>query len=312
MAAILLPLGYALLVWWASTGIALWVVGLTGERPRGTLLGAALLLAGSLAALAATAGDATVAGAYAAFTAAILVWGAQEIAFLTGWITGPRRAPCPAGATGWARTGYAVQAVIWHELALAASGLAVVAATWGGANQVGAWTYGILFAMRISAKLNVFLGVPNLTENFLPAHLRYLKSYFGRAPMNGLFPVSVTASTVALVILARGAGAADPFEAAASILLATLVALALLEHWFLVLPLPVEALWAWGLASRDRREAAEAGADSPMVGGATIVRLDARLAQRAAAAAPGTDNRPSFMRAAPDARGVAGSDGGRG
>ena len=40
----------------------------------------------------------------------------------------------------------------------------MVALTWGGANQVGTWTFLVLWVMRLSAKLNVFLGVPNLTE----------------------------------------------------------------------------------------------------------------------------------------------------
>ncbi|MGQ3058344.1 MAG: DUF3623 family protein, partial [Nevskia sp.] len=32
--------------------------------------------------------------------------------------------------------------------------------------------------------------------------------------------------------------------------LATLLSLAVLEHWFLVLPIPADALWRWGLSSR--------------------------------------------------------------
>ena len=62
--------------------------------------------------------------------------------------------------------------ILYHELAIVATALAVVAVTWGGANQVGTWTFLLLWAMRLSAKLNVFLGVPNLTEQFLPEHLR--------------------------------------------------------------------------------------------------------------------------------------------
>ena len=50
--------------------------------------------------------------------------------------------------------------------------------------------------MRESAKLNLFLGVRNLSEEFLPAHLAYLQSYFRRRSMNMLFPFSVTVSTV--------------------------------------------------------------------------------------------------------------------
>lgn len=286
MSDALLPIGYGLAVWWVSTGIVLYVVGLSGARSRATLAGAAALLAASLVALAAFRHDVGLVGTYVAFTAAIGVWGAQEIAFLSGWITGSWRSECPAGARGWTRTGFAVRAIIHHELALAASGLAVVVCTAGGANQVGAWTYGVLFAMRISAKLNVFLGVPNLTENFLPAHLAYLKSFFGRAPMNLLFPVSVSASTVALLLLAQRAAGLDVAAATPLVLLATLVALGLLEHWFLVLPLPVEALWAWGLASRERREAEAAArpAKPDVSGGAKIIRLGPLAGSRLAGA----------------------------
>ncbi|WP_375462239.1 putative photosynthetic complex assembly protein PuhE [uncultured Enterovirga sp.] len=288
MSDTLLPIGYGLIVWWVSTGLVLYVVGLSGARSRATLGGAALLLAASLAALVGWREDTGAIETYGAFTAAIGVWGAQEIAFLSGWITGSWRSDCPAGARGWARTGFAVRAVIHHELALAVSGLAVVACVAGGTNQVGAWTYGVLFAMRISAKLNVFLGVPNITENFLPAHLAYLKSFFGRASMNLLFPVSVTVSTVALILLGQRASGLDGTAATALVLLATLVALGLLEHWFLVLPLPVEALWTWGLASRDRRAAAAASKPGDAEG-TKIIRLEPRSGSRiiGGPAAPG-------------------------
>jgi putative photosynthetic complex assembly protein 2 len=299
----LLPILYGLLVWWLSTGVALYVVGMTGEKPRSTLIGATLLFLGSLATLAATRNDPGVGGAYIAFTAAIGVWGAQEIAFLTGWVTGSWRAPCPPGARGFRRMGYAIRAILHHELALAASGVAVFAATWGGANQTGAWTFAVLFAMRISAKLNVFLGVPNLTENFLPAHLAYLKSFFARRPMNLLMPVSVTVSTVAIVLLVQGASAADGAAATSLVFLATLVALGLLEHWFLVLPLPVEALWTWGLASRDARAAALAAApvtaEAVLPLSAKIVRLEAHSTVRGATAPL---SRTTHLRAGTDAR----------
>jgi hypothetical protein len=70
--------------------------------------------------------------------------------------------------------------------------------------------------------------------------------------MNLLFPVSITASTVLATLLIQSAIApqAGPFEAAGATLLAALTGLAVLEHWFFVLPLPVVALWRWGLRSR--------------------------------------------------------------
>jgi Flp pilus assembly pilin Flp len=40
---------------------------------------------------------------------------------------------------------------------------------------------------------------------------------------------------------------ASDFTSTGYSLLATLIALALLEHWFLVLPLPTELLWRWSM-----------------------------------------------------------------
>ena len=51
--------------------------------------------------------------------------------------------------------------------------------------------------MRLSANL----GVPNLAEELLPEHLHDLKSFLTRKPMNLLFPVSVTVSTLIAALL---------------------------------------------------------------------------------------------------------------
>jgi hypothetical protein len=72
--------------------------------------------------------------------------------------------------------------------------------------------------------------------------------------MNLLFPISITASTVVALILIQCAAAsgASAFERASFTYLATLLSLAIVEHWFLMLPLPFARLWQWGLASRRR------------------------------------------------------------
>ena len=140
------------------------------------------------------------------------------------------------------------QAIIYHELATLAAAALVTAAVWRSPNQVGLWTYLILWVMRLSAKLNLFLGVPNLGEKLLPAHLQYLQGFFRKRPMNFLFPVSVTASTLVTAWLARRCfGSTDPRQIAAYALTASLLALAVLEHWFMVLPLSSEKLWNWSL-----------------------------------------------------------------
>jgi len=139
------------------------------------------------------------------------------------------------------------------ELALIVLSAAVLALTWGQPNQVAAWTFGVLWLMRLSAKLNVFLGVRNLNEQFLPEHLRYMHSYFRQRPSNGLFRVSVIAVTALAAAAWHSAVAqsSGPFEVTACSFVAMLLSLALLEHWFMVLPLPSEKLWDWGMRSRN-------------------------------------------------------------
>ncbi len=252
MSVYLLPIAYTVFVWWFSTGVILYLNG----RPRAThpwtMLCATVILGIALVGLGATRDDTRITGAYLAFTCALLVWAWQEIAFLLGYVTGPRRTPCPAGLTGWRRAGLALQTLLHHEFALIVLGMAVVALTWGGANPTGLATFMILWVMRQSAKLNVFLGVRNLSEDFLPVHLKYLQTYFRRAPMNALFPVSVVVSSWLAVLVWQAASAhgVGAFEATALTFSGTLLSLAILEHWFMVLPLPSQALWHWGLRSR--------------------------------------------------------------
>jgi putative photosynthetic complex assembly protein 2 len=251
---LLAPLLYTLLVWWASTGVILYLNGLP-RRWHPALMGAATVLLGiALCGVAVTAGDTRLTGAYLAFTAAIGVWGWQELGFLLGYVTGPRRESCPAQARGWTRVGHAIMAILWHELALLVLAGLMLWLTWGQPNQVALWTFLALWVMRLSAKLNVFLGVRNLNEQFLPEHLRYLHSYFRQRPSNALFPVTVIAGTLAAAFVWQAAlqPGASTFGAAGAGLVATLLSLAVLEHWFMVLPLPSEKLWAWGLRSREQ------------------------------------------------------------
>jgi len=253
MSEVLLPVLYTLFVWWFSTGVILYLDGLPRWTFKWTMLAATVLLAVALVGLSATADDTRTSGAYLAFTCALVVWGWKETAFLMGYVTGPRRTACPPAARGWQRVGYAVQAVMYHELALLALLATVVALTWGQPNQVGSWTFATLWVMRLSAKLNVFLGVRNLNEEFLPENLRYLESYFTRRSMNGLFPVSIAASlAIAVPMWQIGvAQGATTFAVTAWTFVATLLSLAILEHALMMLPLPSQLLWRWGMRSRE-------------------------------------------------------------
>ncbi len=241
----LLPAVFAMLLWWGGTGAIIVLDGLRRETFRWTLLGATLLLILGLAGLALSATSLGAAAAYVAFTCAILVWAWIEVTFLMGMLTGPRRAPCPPGARGWRRFRAAVAAILWHEFAILAGAALILLLTAGAPNQIGLWTFLMLAGMRLSAKLNIFLGVRNLGEALLPDHLRYIETYFARRPMNVLFPFSVVAGVVLCVALVRVAAApgADAGTTAGFTLLASLAAFGVLEHAFMVLPFPPEALW---------------------------------------------------------------------
>jgi hypothetical protein len=81
-------------------------------------------------------------------------------------------------------------AILFHEFAILAGG-AVVAGDGLGGRQSGralglSWCCGL---MRLSAKLNLFLGVPFLYDELLPDRPAHLRELLPRRPMNLLFPV---------------------------------------------------------------------------------------------------------------------------
>ncbi len=252
-----LPAIVAVFVWWFSTGLVLLLDRLPKRTFRWSVLGASILAIGAFAVLAHTRDMTTAGSAYAAFAAGLLLWAWNEMTFLFGMITGPRRIACPPDATGWRRFRMAAATVMHHELAIAGVGLAIFAATIGGANQIGLWTYGALWAMRLSTKLNIFLGAPNVTEEFLPDRLRYLETYFRRDRVNALFPFTVLAALALFAVAAAHAVApgADLHQAVGASLVAAMIGLAILEHGFLVLPLPDAALWRWALGPQGRTPA---------------------------------------------------------
>lgn len=267
MAEYLVPALFTIFLWWFCTGVIFVLDGLPSRTFRWSMAGATLLLGAAFGGIWISAADTSLWGAYIAFCSALLVWGWQEIAFLTGTVTGPYRKACPEGLAGYPRFALAVRALLHHEIAILLLAAGIAAMTWGAANQLALWTFLLLWAARTSTKLNIFLGVRNFAEGFLPAHLAYMTSFFRRRAMNLLFPLSVTVSTIGAFLLFQAAFAADaPFAAASLTLLGTLAALAVLEHWFLMLPIPFEALWSWAgrFRSGERTPSPRAPEGSPL------------------------------------------------
>jgi putative photosynthetic complex assembly protein 2 len=243
---------FAVFIWWFSTGIVLLLNGMQVRARRLSLLISSLLGLAALYALAHTAQQTTPAAAYCAFTSALLVWGWHELSFLSGWITGPQKTALKPGPANGTRFQQAVLAILWHELGILAVGVLIVALTWQAPNQVGTWTFLVLWAMRTSAKLNLFLGVRNLSEEMLPQHLVYLASFFRRRAMNWLFPIAVAAAAAMLVWMVQQAidAQTDAVRTLGLTLVGTMLALAIIEHGMLVLPVSTTALWRWAMRSK--------------------------------------------------------------
>jgi putative photosynthetic complex assembly protein 2 len=247
-----IALAFAVFIWWFSTGIVILLNRMSRTAVALSLVLSSLLGVAALFGLAHTAQQTGVTGAYCAFTSALLVWGWNELTFLTGWITGPRTTALPVEAVGWPRFVQSLRAVLWHELAILLVGCAIVAITWNAPNQVGTGTYLVLWTMRTSAKLNLFLGVRNLSEEFLPAHLAYLESFFRRRRLNIFFPFALALASICLWWLVGYASnpLASQAQSVGAVLVATLLALAIVEHLMLVLPVDTTALWRWALRKK--------------------------------------------------------------
>jgi putative photosynthetic complex assembly protein 2 len=240
-----LPILATLALWWASTGLILHLDSLDRRTYVGTMLGASAIFVVSLWFVTESASRTTAGAAYEAFACGLVAWGWQLLSFYTGYVTGPNKSPCSPDCRGLAKFVQATGASLYHELTAVLGALLLLALTYGQPNQLALWTYLILWAMHQSAKLNVFFGVPNWGEEMLPDHLAYLTSFMTRRRLNLFFPFSVTIATVVTALLfARAATpGATTIEAVGAMLLGTLMALAVLEHWFLVAPVDGNALW---------------------------------------------------------------------
>ena len=240
----------ALFLWWFSTGIILWRVrvadnGSAQDHVNSVVIGLPLLVIGLVAARA-SLGDLSAQGVYLGFFAALCIWGWIELAFLSGVITGPNTTPCPAFASTPDRFWRAVGTIAWHEASLIIMLLVLGAASVSAVNPFAFGIFGLLFVARIFAQLNLFFGVPRINTQFLPKPLSHLPSHFRYGRITAMFPVSVSALTVASALLMeRAINVENPGLTVGYTLMTCLCLLALLEHWFMVLPLPDEKLWRW-------------------------------------------------------------------
>ncbi|WP_379551874.1 putative photosynthetic complex assembly protein PuhE [Qipengyuania sp. DGS5-3] len=251
-----LPFAVVVALWFVSTGL----VAMINHRMRQSL-GRALIISGicaivGLSLIALTSNAAATWAVYASFLGGLLIWSWHEISFLTGAVAGSHRAPCPADAVGWRRFSAATMALIHHEIALAMTAGLLLSLAAFTINPTGAYAFALLLVFRLSSKLNIYWGVPNMSDELLPKHLEYLKSYFGPKRLSPILPLSIAAIGGLALYFANGASsAATSAEMVQNALLCCLCSLAALEHIFLAIPFRDSALWQWALdGSADRTE----------------------------------------------------------
>lgn len=243
-----LAIAFAVFAWWIGTGVILWLDRL-GPRPlRWSLMGWTVLLGLSVWGVKLSMAHVGVAASYWGFASVIVMWGWHELAFLSGWLSGPRRRAMSEGARGWVRLREAIAVILWHELALIANFALLIWMQQDQPNHVALCTFALLWCMRASAKLNLFFGVPLHGEQYLPPQLQYLASYFRHARPGWWFFSSVSVSAVIWLWLVWSAST-GAFELSVGwVLLASLLGLAIVEHAVMVMPWPVQKIWGWALS----------------------------------------------------------------
>jgi putative photosynthetic complex assembly protein 2 len=247
-ASLALPFAVVTLLWFVSTGL----VAMINHRLRQSF-GRALIIASvcavsGLGLLMLTSYSTAIWATYASFLGGLLIWSWHEISFLTGAVAGSHRDPCPLGAQGWHRFSMATMALIHHEVALAMTAGLLLSLAAVTANPTGAYTFALLLIFRLSSKLNIYWGVPSLSDELLPAHLAYLKSYFGPKRFRPMLALSIAAiAALASYFAVVALSASHTHEAVQAGLLCCLCLLGALEHIFLAVPFRDSTLWAWAL-----------------------------------------------------------------
>jgi len=235
---------YVVLLWGISTAVIFYLDSLPRRTFPYSMAAATLVLAACLAAIWHLRDDQSLAGHAISFACALLAWGWTEMSLYMGYVTGPRKHRCEEHCSGFSHFVHAVEANLWHELVV----IGLAALIWVTGSSTAGWCFVMLWLMHLSARLNVFLGVRNVSEEFVPENMEVLKGFLRRRRMNALFPFSV----VALVWLVYAlASRPQTFDIT---MVATLAAIGLLEHVLLMLPVPIEQAFRWSLSKHHKSD----------------------------------------------------------
>ena len=238
---------FAVFCWWLGTGAILWLVRLPTSTFRWSMFCLSFLLGLSLWTASLSMRSHSVTNAYIGFVSVIAMWSWHEMAFLTGWLAGPRRTPLDPGLGLNKRFGQSVMALLYHEVALLFNFGVLLALQQGQPNHVALCTFALLWCMRLSAKLNLFFGVPQVGEQYLPVHLRYIGSYFKSGRVSPFFFFTMALSVVVWSWMVWELLTGAVIINTGWVLLSSLLGLAIIEHVLMVFALPLQRLWGWAM-----------------------------------------------------------------
>ena len=236
----------SLVAWWLATGVVLTLVQLQGNKKFSAFglltsltLGAIILLTENVH--ASTLWDVTI-----GFFLGLLIWAWLETSYLMGYVTGPNKNPLPDNQTEIQRFVGGVNTSLYHEISIIIAVVILGFISMEARNPVAFHTALILWLMRWSTKLNLFLGTQRFNSDWLPANLRHTVSYIKTGTTTTFGIISLVCCLSITYLLFTAAGDSEELYQQYSYLLMTgLAGLGTLEHLFLMLPMKEEKLWRW-------------------------------------------------------------------
>jgi len=244
---------FVLFLWWSLTGVILFIA------KQGDFVGGKYHLISSIFSFPIFIGAwfyyvnslnaSNLLDIFIAFFASLIIWGWCELTFLTGIVTGFTGVNIERHQSEKQRFLNGLKSIIFNEVLLLLCLTIMAFLTVGKANNIGLYAFFILYVARISAKLNLFFGVPYINLEFLTNRLRHLEVFCRVAPIGTFFFVSFLVlsglfGSLAVIVYSSGN---TPTIQLGYFMLSTLAALAIVEHLFMAIPFRDAKLWNWML-----------------------------------------------------------------
>ena len=236
----------SLVAWWLATGVVLTLVHLTGAYKFNAFGAISAITVGAVVLLIQNVHASTIWDVTLGFFLGLLIWAWLETSYLMGFVTGPNKKPFLAHESEMQRFLGGIGTSLYHEISIIAAVVALGYVSNDVRNPIAYHTVLVLWLMRWSTKLNLFLGSSHFNVDWLPSHLAHTASYVRIGKTSPLAVLSIACCAAATFFLLAAAHESVELYRKYSLLLITgLAALGTIEHLFLTLPFGEEKLWRW-------------------------------------------------------------------